>query len=239
MRLFVIDTETSGLDPSTGGTIVELAWIELTLTEPRTWKPTSYSRQYVEFNGHMDPHAQASHHIRSDQLMKANGAVPRDQAVHWMTKQFDTESVCVAHNVAFDSKFLPEVTLPWICTYKCSKHIWPEAPGHSNQVLRYWLELGIHPDVMQMAPILGHMHPHQALFDVAITSGILLKMLEKYTTEQLIVLTHRPFTLKTINFGKHKGLDFSQVPRDYLQWLRGQSNLDDDLKHTLDVHLQK
>jgi hypothetical protein len=45
--------------------------------------------------------------------------------------------------------------------------------------------------------------------------------------------------LKTIGFGKHKGLDFSQLPPDYVAWLRRQPNLDSDLIHTLDSIMKR
>jgi exodeoxyribonuclease X len=137
----------------------------------------------------------------------------------------------VAHNAAFDAKFLPEINYPWICTYRAAKHIWPGAPAYSNQVLRYWLKI-------EPAKTVEGKYPHQALYDVATTTGILLKMLEKHTPEQLLILSKEPVRLKTIGFGKHRGMDFNLVPREYLQWLRAQANLDDDLKHTLDSILK-
>lgn len=240
MKLFVVDTETTDLDPSTGGTIIELAWITLDQSG-NGWYPLSYSTSYIEYSGPMNPHARASHHIPDSRLTKESGAIPRADAIKWLRDHVEADSIFVAHNVAFDSKFLPELSIyrPWICTYRSAKHIWPEAPGHSNQVLRYWMQLEIRDDILEIAPILRHMYPHQALFDVAITTGILLKMLERYSTDQLLHMSRSPMTLKKIGFGKHKGTEFDRIPKDYLQWLRGQSNLDEDLRHTIEVYLRK
>jgi exodeoxyribonuclease X len=44
--------------------------------------------------------------------------------------------------------------------------------------------------------------------------------------------------LKTIEFGKHKGTPFEQIPKDYLKWLSEQPRLDMDLKFTLDMFLR-
>jgi exodeoxyribonuclease X len=237
MKLFVIDTETSGLDPNQGATILEIAWIELSLQDK--WEPTNYHRAYIQYTGPINPHAQASHHIRSDQLTEATGAVPRKIAIEWLLKNIETDTIFVAHKVDFDSKFLPEIIQPWICTLQSAKHVWPEAPGYSNQVLRYWL--GINPaseEILKIAPTVAHLYPHQALYDVATTTSILLKMLEKYTPDQLLHLTKAPVLLKTINFGKHKGMNFTDIPKDYLRWLKDQSNLDPDVKATVDSILR-
>jgi exodeoxyribonuclease X len=238
MKLFVIDTETSDLEPSKGATILELAWVVLS-DEYGSWKPINYCSSYIQYSGPIHPRAQASHHIRADKLTSENGAIVRAEAVGWLLKNLGQDSIPVAHNVEFDSKFLPEISRPWICTLRSAKHIWPDAPGYGNQVLRYWLNVEFTRELLDVAPIINHLHPHQALYDAATTSGILLKMLEKgYTTEQLLGATGTPILLKTINFGKHKGMDFNTVPRDYLIWLRGQSNLDPDVRATIDSILR-
>jgi exodeoxyribonuclease X len=159
----------------------------------------------------------------------------RSDAVGKLAEIAVLDTFLVAHNVEFDSKFLPElITNHWICTYRAAKRIWPQAPGYSNQVLRYWL--GIIPD-LSISTTVKARAPHQALYDVATTTGILLKMLELHTPTELLQLSG-PVKLETISFGKHKGLRFDQVPRDYLAWLRGQSNLDADLRFTIDSILQ-
>jgi exodeoxyribonuclease X len=229
MKLIVVDTETSAL-PEQGGQILELAWISLWHGN-QGWEPISCYETYVQYSGPIDPRAQASHHIRADQLTAERGAVTREQAVRQFLTEVQPDSFVVAHNSDFDSKFLPEVQAPWICTYRVSKHIWPEAPGHSNQVLRYWL--GVKPD-LSMASTIKSRQPHQALYDVATTAGILIKMLERYSPSELYTITQGPNKLRNIGFGKHKGMKFEDIPRDYLAWLRGQSELDPDLKFTLD-----
>jgi exodeoxyribonuclease X len=233
MKLIVLDTETSGL-PESGGQMIELAWMVVSL-DGANWVTSSAYENYIQYSGPMDPRAQASHHIRADCLTAERGAILREQAVADLLNEIQPDSFLVAHNVDFDRKFLPELTNPWICTLRIAKRIWPEAPGHANQVLRYWL--GIKPN-LGMAPTIKQRAPHQALYDVATTVGILQKMLEKHSPEELYRIANTPQRLQNIGFGKHKGTDFSQIPRDYLQWLRGQSNLDEDLKFTLDSILQ-
>ena len=230
MKLIVVDTETSDL-PENGGQMLELAWI--TLIDP-DWKPALSYENYIQYSGPISPKAQASHHIRADCLTAERGAVTREQAVGKLLHELGPDTYLVAHNSDFDSKFLPELATPWICTFRVSKHIWPEAPGHSNQVLRYWL--GVKPD-LSIATRITHRAPHQALYDVATTVGILQKMLEKHTPAELYAMTGQPRLLKTIRFGKHRGTEFKDIPLDYLQWLRRQDQLEPDLKFTLDHYI--
>lgn len=233
MNIFVVDTETSDLDPATGATILELAWIALDRVEDK-WVPVSSYETYVQYNGPIHPSAQAQHHIRADKLTAERGALTRADAVGKLTQVLKPDAYVVAHNVDFDSKFLPEVTNKWICTYKAAKKVWPRAPGYSNQVLRYWLN--VVPD-LSIASTIKQRAPHQAMYDVATTTGILQKMLETYTIEELYKFS-QPSILTTIEFGKYKGTPFNQIPKDYLVWLREQPKLSEDLKLTIDSILR-
>jgi exodeoxyribonuclease X len=230
MKLIVVDTETSDL-PERGGNMIELAWI--TLSDP-DWKPVSCYETYIQYEGPIDPRAQASHHIRADCLTAERGAITREHAVAKLLAELGPDTFLVAHNSDFDSKFLPELVAPWICTLRVSKHIWPEAPGFSNQILRYWL--GIKPD-LSISPVIKQRAPHQAFYDVATTVGILQLMLTKHSPAELQMITGSPNLLQKMGFGKHKGTDFKDVPRDYMRWLRTQTNLDQDLRFTLDHYL--
>ncbi|HEY1310070.1 MAG TPA: exonuclease domain-containing protein, partial [Pseudolabrys sp.] len=49
--------------------------------------------------------------------------------------------IYAAHNAKFERQWITDDltgAAPWICTYKCALRLWPEAPSHSNQALRYW-----------------------------------------------------------------------------------------------------
>jgi exodeoxyribonuclease X len=227
MRLIVLDTETSDL-PENGGKMIELAWVAL---QSPDWKPISSYEHYIQYNGPLSPKAQAQNHIEPIMLTETNGAVKREDAVADLLHAIEPDTILVAHNVAFDRQFLPELTRPWLCTFRASKHIWPEAPGHSNQVLRYWL--GVKPDLSIAADIKVRM-PHQALYDVATTTGILQLMLKQHSPEHLQLIAGKPARLKSMTFGKHKGKSFHDIPCDYLVWLRKQTNLDEDVRYTID-----
>jgi exodeoxyribonuclease X len=233
MNLIVLDTETSDLDPDKGAKLLEIAWIELSHTGQH-WERTNSNEFYIEHPSSIviNPHAQAAHHIRPDMLTTERGAISRYDAIRTLLSHIEPSTILVAHNAEFDSKFLPEIhSSPWICTFRSAKHIWPGAPGYGNQVLRYFLKL--EPELP------NGKHPHQALYDVSVTVSILMKMLETHTPEKLLMLSKLPVRMKTIGFGKHKGLDFNQLPLDYVAWLRRQPNLDADLIHTLDSIMKR
>jgi exodeoxyribonuclease X len=234
MKLIVIDTETSAL-PEDGGTMLELAWYAVANIRDQ-WVPISSNEMYIQYNGPIDPCAQAVHHIKPECLTAVRGAVPREQAVHDLMMDIEPDSFLVAHNSSFDSQFLPELTNQWICTLRIAKRIWPEAPGFGNQVLRYWLDLK--PD-LSIANGIKPRFPHQALYDVATTTVILQKMLTVHSPAELYKMCWIPLRLKTIGFGKHKGTRFEDIPLDYLWWLRAQQNLDDNVRYTIDCVLER
>jgi exodeoxyribonuclease X len=52
----------------------------------------------------------------------------------------------------------------------------------------------------------------------------------------MIKISNNPILIPRMPFGKHKGLLFSEVPRDYLEWLQ-RSELDEDMAYTVKTHL--
>jgi exodeoxyribonuclease X len=131
--------------------------------------------------------------------------------------------VFVAHNCEFERKFVTDVITgetPWICTYKAALHLWPNAPRHSNQVLRYWRGLQLNPALA--------MPPHRAGPDAWVTAQLLAELVTLATIDQLVTWTKQPKPMPVIAFGKHKGSPWSDVPSDYLEWMTLQADMDAD-----------
>jgi len=229
MKLIVIDTETSDLDPAKGAELLEVAWIELTQNNNGVWEPTFHTDMRICYDGSISPHARAVHHIDPQKLTLQWGAHPKEDVIKHLISRIVPHTYMVAHHAEFDSKFFPLINGPWICTMKASKHIWPNAPGYGNQVLRYWLDIDIYKVCSE---VVTH-RPHSALYDVATTTGILLKMLENHTPEQLWQMTQTPVKLQKINFGKHKGTAFADLPRDYLEWMLKKNDFDENTMYTI------
>ena len=50
---------------------------------------------------------------------------------------------------------------------------------------------------------------------------------------QLINYSNTPQLLEYVNFGKHKGKKFSELPKGYLHWMKNAGDWDIDITHTL------
>src|SRR5690606_2139449 len=130
---------------------------------------------------------------------------------------FDEEfEFVVAHNAAFDKKFLDFGQAPWACTWKLATRVYPEAPSHSNQVLRYWLRLP--------APSIASVQfAHRALYDSEVTTYLFHNLLSKAMSEEplegILKVSNNPVLLKTCHRNKPKGKPWSEVPRYYLDWI--------------------
>ena len=158
------------------------------------------------------------------------------------------ENYLIAHNISFDmgmikkEGFINQYQL--IDTLRCAKHLFPELPYHRLQYIRYALELY----KVEEAEAAKHnitIKAHDAIGDVLVMKLFLTKLVGKCREiypdynpiEKLVDLTKTPVFIKTFKFGKHKGKDVEAVAREdagYLNWMRSNMELDDDLRYTLD-----
>jgi exodeoxyribonuclease X len=176
------------------------------------------------------PEASAVHHLTDDDVI---GSPDLNALVH---SYMDTDGsagvdVFVAHNWSFEAQWLGEHLQgrPALCTYKAALRVWPDAPGHSNQILRYWLEpKGL--DRTVATP------PHRALPDAFVTAHILRELLRVATAEEMIAWTTEPALLPRVKFGKHRGCRWTDVPAGYLTWVIEKSGLGPDIKFTAEHH---
>lgn len=162
------------------------------------------------------------------------------------------ENYLIAHNISFDmgmirkEGFVNQYQL--IDTLRCAKHLFPELPYHRLQYIRYALEL------YKVEEIEATKHnitikAHDAIGDVLIMKLFLSKLVGKCREiypdynpiEKLAELTKTPVFIQTFKFGKYKGKDVEQVAREdagYLNWMRSNMELDEDLRYTLDKVLK-
>jgi exodeoxyribonuclease X len=219
MLLRVIDIETTGFEPP--AEIIELGRVDVA-SEGDSWRiDRPMARFYRPLNG-IPPETMAVHHITEDEF-DADTPVCSQELLRKAVWGGETPDILVAHNSEFERMFIPETAtdaLPWICTYKVALHVWPDAPKHSNQVLRYWRGLKLDAEMA--------MPPHRAGPDAWVTAHILTELLKVSTTEQMIEWTKQPKKLPTIPFGKHRGSSWQDVPSDYLDWMVRQEDMDRD-----------
>ncbi len=221
MRLRVIDIETTGQEPP--AEIIEFGRVDLTAESRGCWRVGKpLARLYRPLQG-IPPETAAVHHL-TEEIIGPDAPVCTPEKLRLAVWGGDRPDVLVAHNSEFEQSFIPEAVtspLPWICTYKAALRVWPEAPRHSNQVLRYWR--GLRLDVILAMP------PHRAAPDAYVTACLLVELLKSATVEEMIAWTREPKLLPTIPFGKHRGLKWIDAPRDYLEWLARQADMDPDV----------
>ncbi len=98
MRQIMLDTETTGLDPSRGHRVVELACVEMvnrTLTG-------RHLHLYLNPDRDSDPEALAIHGLTTDFL----SGHPRFEDVAQQLVDYVKDAEVIIHNAAFDTKFL-------------------------------------------------------------------------------------------------------------------------------------
>lgn len=216
--LVAIDTETTGITPE--DSVVEIGWCPIT---PDNGGWIASAPQSVITNPHRpsDIHALAIHHILDEE---AACGIEVDVAI---ARAIDGADVLVAHVAKFEQQFI-KTDKPWICSWKVACHLAPHAPGHSLQVLRYWLKL-------KVDPVLA-LPPHRAGPDAFVCAHLLARMLAKISIEEMIEISSRPCLLPKLRFGKHEGIPLAEVPKDYLRWIMTQE-FDEDTKHTAKHYL--
>ncbi|RXK14407.1 DNA polymerase III subunit epsilon [Halarcobacter mediterraneus] len=158
------------------------------------------------------------------------------------------ENFLIAHNISFDMGMIEKEgfinSYQIIDTLRCAKHLFPEMPYHRLQYLRYALELY----KVEEAEAAKHnitIKAHDAIGDVLVMKLFLTKLVGKCREiypdynpmEKLVELTKTPVLLKSFRFGKYKNKEIAKVAQEdpgYLNWMRTNMDLDEDLKYTLD-----
>lgn len=212
----VIDFETTGIPEEEDAEVIELGRYDVDLTTlsiGNPWSSLCFPR------GPIPAVAKAVHHITEADVADA-------RQVRELWDQFfegvGSGDFMVAHNAKFEQHFCPDIGALWVDTYKVARVVWPDAPTHSNQGLRYWLNLQVDP--YRASP------PHRALPDAYVTAHILVRLLAEKTIADMVHISKYPALLKIMNFGKHKGMTFEAAPIDYLEWIRDKSEMDEDTK---------
>jgi exodeoxyribonuclease X len=222
MRAAVLDTETTG--DAEEDQVIEVAVVELELP---SGKELSRWRSFVMPDVHIKPEARAAHHVSDNELEGAPTMSELLQAggIPGLTEE---DVVPVAHNMSFDARLLRQSGLDVgervLCTWKLARHLYPHAPNHKNQTLRYWLGV-------EVPPCEGP--PHRAMPDALVTAGIFRHMLSEVSLDTLFELMDRPVLLETCNMGEKRGLPWSAQDVGLLRWvLDPKKKFDEDLLYT-------
>jgi len=204
-RAIYYDTETTGIS-SEKDRIVEIAAFDPV-------KDTSYVT-LVNPGCPIPPSATAIHHISDDMVKDA----PDFSSVGKEFIDFCSgDVVLIAHNNdAFDIHFLTkeygrlgQELPPWkfLDSLKWARRYRSDLPKHNLQFLRE--TFGISSN-----------NAHRALDDVKVLYQIFIKMIDDLEIDQVYELMQKKRAIKTMPFGKHQGKLLSDIPKDYIEWLK-------------------
>lgn len=220
---YTIDFETTGVDPTVAHPL------EVALVSP---SGDAVFNTLLQCEIPIPPETSAVHHICDEDLEGApHWAIIKESLANFCApspENFLSGELCilVAHNAEYEQGILGTEFVPvdWICTYKCALRVWPDAPGHKNEVLRYWLKLG------EDRGRCGDQHPHSALHDCQVTRLLLKELFKHATLEQLLEWSKLPAKLPRMPLGKHYNQTWDTIPYPYLKWLVGQADMRPDVK---------
>lgn len=213
------DTETTGLGKDAG--IVEISWVE---TDENF---NEVSRHYSLINPEkpIQPGAMGAHGIT--EAMVANSPTISEFMEDAGFPLAGEGTVLVAHSASFDIvHFAPWMREPLtLCTLKAARVIYPEADNHKLTTLKYYLGLdGCHD------------RAHSADEDVNVLMQLVKRMCQdaECGLPELLHIQNIPRKIHKMSFGKHRGKNLSELPKDYVNWLLTKAdNIDSDLRASL------
>jgi exodeoxyribonuclease X len=220
----VVDIEATGFDPAEHAP-VEVGVCDLApsfdlLGEP-DWSQSSlrngWGGSLLNPKRTIPPETSAIHHLIECDLV---GAPDWEQGLIAYVGGVTRPIAFAAHSLKLERQWCtPDLVgdAPWIDTYKCALRAWPDAPGHGNQVLRYWLRpLGIDRHLASPA--------HRAGPDAYVTAFLLRDLLAQHPLHTLIQWSTEPAILIRVPFGKRpeeggsRGMKWSEVDDSLLYW---------------------
>lgn len=235
MRIRIIDLESTGETPPEHG-VCEIGWCDLVqhqdglLTSPY-WRVGSPHSQLVHPGRSIPPETSAIHHLIDSDVA---GMPTFDHAARMvlspLANRHDGELMAyAAHSIKAERQFItPEMDggLPWICTYKCALRLFPDAPSHSNQALRYYI-----------APVdmIRHlaMPAHRAGPDAYATAFLLREMLKKASVDDLINWSSQPALQVWCRIGgSFRNHRWTDVDWSFLEWVAAR-DFDEDVLFTV------
>lgn len=221
MKIRVVDFETNGIAPP--AEVIEVGFSDVVKTD-LGWHVGRPASRLCGCNGPVTCETRAVHHIAPAELKYCEPFYSQPFVVDART----AGAVAIAaHHADFEGKWLGPVLgdMPMICTYKGALRVFPDAPAHGNQLLRYWLE---EQGLSAVDPVIGS-PAHRAGPDAFATAHLLAVLLSKASVEDLIAWTKEPAALTRIPIGKQRGAKWADVDGGFLGWMLRQPDMDRDL----------
>lgn len=231
MHIRVIDLETTGFTAPEHG-VCEIGWNDLHHVPGTGWVIGSGGTMLTDPCRTIPPEASAIHHIILEDVLERPSF---DLVAGRVFRREPTPPIAyAAHNAKFERQWCTdEITggVPWICTYKAALRLWPEAPGHSNQTLRYWRNpRGLDRKLAS--------ETHRAFPDAYVTAHLLRDMLEMAPVDDLIRWSSEPALQVRCHIGKWRGALWSDVDIGFLHWVAVR-DFDEDVLFTVRHEIER
>ena len=207
----IVDLETTGNGFTDGG-VVEIGWQDIERRGDAAWRLATRapSARLVRPSRPISAVTSAIHHIVDEDVVGAP-AWPEVGARVFAPESGRRPIAFAAHRAAFEQRWCGKLAVGtrWICTWKCALRVWPDAPTHSNQGLRYWRR----PDGLDRATALP---AHRAGPDAYVTAHHLRDLLALASLDTLIAWSEQPGLLPRVPFGPHRGKSWVDLDDDAL-----------------------
>ena len=221
VKFIISDTETVGLNPppAPASGVVEVAYLELDMNTLEILDE-GYSRVHPGCEIH--PEASKVHGITDADVIHA----PKLGEVY----KFEDPVIHSGHNAPFDLKFLAGQygnLVGSLCTLALARQYIHDSPNHKLGTLVEHLGL-------------PKGQAHNALADCHMTRHLLIHIIEKSGRDLKahIAAARKPKILHVLPFGKYKGRNLLDLPRDYVLWFLSQEGIDKDLRYSLEQSLK-
>lgn len=209
-RFVVVDLELTNREPAQAH-IVEWAAVVI--------EPEWFGQGGQQHTAHglvrppvpIPPETSAVHHITDADVATASTWEKESMMVRAILE--GDETIVVGHTVDTERAMLASLNLTcrWLCTYKAALRVWPDAPAHSNEALRYYLGFGT-----------GRKQPqatHSAAHDAEVTAQILRELLKLAKLDEMLNWTEEPALLPRCPIGDYRGDKWADVPESFLNWI--------------------
>lgn len=225
MQAIILDTETHTLN----GQPIEIAYAPIEVENGKlTLDKSKLFDQLYSVDEPISFAAMAVHHILESDLI---------DRPHYSTFILPTDTqYIIGHNVDYDIRAIEKCgvdtsSIKAICTLALARRVWPDAEAHNISALIYMISKGSEKarEMIKKA--------HRADMDIILTANILMHIVHQLNInniEELYAASEDARIPRSINFGKHRGTNITDLPADYIQWLLRQDELDPYLRKALE-----
>lgn len=236
-KIVILDTETTGIDED--DRVIQLGFMVLDGDGVEVHNELFSSSVAISLR------AMETHNI-TPEMLEGKPKCTQSKAFARLNELNSASNYLVIHNAPFDTSMLRkegfEPKMRVIDTLRVTKHLLKNEEAHRLQYLRY--SLGLYKNEANEAKNLGvEIKAHDAIGDVLILKLLLEELQKHKSLDEMSTLTQTPLIVEKFRFGKYKDRlikDIAIEDNGYLKWLlKNMSDMDEDLRYSLDLVLKK